>query len=103
MQIEQALNLNTQAERTLQDYLRVAKENELPQQYLSRIYRAASSLEFDLRRFAAALDLTKRADAVLQKLEVDEDLSSRTSLKRDLAMALSAQKNTTKRSGNLMP
>ncbi len=92
MQIEQALNLNTQAEKTLQEYLRVAKENELPQQYLSRIYRAAGGLEFDLRRFAAARDLAMRADAVLQKLGFADGLSSRTSLKRDLAMALSAQK-----------
>jgi CHAT domain-containing protein len=59
------------AERTLNEYVRVSSEFELAPKQMADLYLQASSLRFDRRMFSDAADLARKSDAVLAGLGAD--------------------------------
>ncbi len=81
-----------EAEKSLIQYIRYAREVQLPANYLSGIYSSASGLRFAQREFVAAEKLARQADEVLQKQGVDAVETSRLDKAMPIWMALAAQK-----------
>lgn len=80
------------AENTLTEYVRYAREVQLPAPYLSGIYATAGNLRFAQREFAQSEQFIRRSDAVLERLGWEPTRANRTNLARDMFIALAGQK-----------
>jgi CHAT domain-containing protein len=80
------------AEKGLAQYLRLAREVQLPADYVSGIYATASNLRFAQREFAMAEKLARQADAALDKIGQDPLSANRVDRTVNIYMALAAQK-----------
>ncbi len=80
------------AEKSLAEYLRLAKEVQLPANYLSGIYASAGNLRFAQREFVLAEKLARQADAVLDKQGQEPLTADRVDRAANIFMALAGQK-----------
>jgi CHAT domain-containing protein len=80
------------AERSLSDYLRFAREVQLPANYLSGIYASAGLLRFAQREFVLAERLARQADAVLEKQGQEPLSADRVDRAENIFIALAGQK-----------
>jgi CHAT domain-containing protein len=81
-----------EAEKALTQYIRYAREVQLPANYLSGMYASASTLRFAQREFVAAEKLARLADEVLEKQGVDALHIARLDSAMPIWMAMAAQK-----------
>ncbi len=81
-----------EAEKGLAQYLRLAREVQLPADYVSGIYATASNLRFAQREFAMAEKLARQADAALDKIGQDPLSTNRVDRTVNIYMALAGQK-----------
>ncbi len=72
LEAQRAARRYEDAERTLNDYVRVSRDFELSPMQQADLYLRASEIRFDKRAFSDAVDLAQKSDAVLSKLGVDE-------------------------------
>jgi len=79
------------AEKTLGDYLRYARETNLPPAYLANIYTNVGTLRFSQRSFMAAEQATREGLRTLDQLNADPMHPARINLIRGLFLDLSAQ------------
>jgi CHAT domain-containing protein len=81
-----------EAEKSLADYLRLAREVQLPADYLSGIYASAGLLRFAQREFVVAEKLTRQSDDVLDKQGREPLSVARVDRAVNIFMALVGQK-----------
>ncbi len=82
------------AERTLNDYVRVSREFELSPLQQADLYLRASEIRFDKRDFSDAADLARKSDAVLAQRGLDETHPARLDRARALLLALVGQRSS---------
>lgn len=70
MEAQRAARRFEDAERTFNDYVRFAGQNELSPEQMADLYLRASELRFDRRMFVDAVELARKSDAVLDGLGV---------------------------------
>ncbi|MEN9889689.1 MAG: hypothetical protein RL559_1726, partial [Pseudomonadota bacterium] len=80
------------AEQVLRDYIRFASEEALPAKFRSGIYITAANLRFAQREFAASEQLARKSDQILEELGEDALSPNRAARRRDVFIALAAQK-----------
>ena len=80
------------AEQVLRDYIRFASEEALPVKFRSGIYITAANLRFAQREFAPSEQLARKSDQILEELGEDALSPNRASRRRDVFIALAAQK-----------
>lgn len=80
------------SEKALADYLRFAREVQLPADYLSGIYYTAGKLRFSQREFAEAERLAHKSEEVLAGLGRTPLHGARTRRVQQLIIALSGQR-----------
>jgi CHAT domain-containing protein len=67
LNVQRSAGLLADAEATLQSYIKLSKEMELPLSYLSSIYVAAARLRLSQREFTQSLLFAQRAENVLEQ------------------------------------
>ena len=87
LEAQRAARRYEDAERTLNDYVRVSRDFELSPMQQADLYLRASEIRFDKRVFSDAVDLAQKSDAVLVKLGVDERHPARMARARALLSA----------------
>jgi CHAT domain-containing protein len=80
------------AELALSEYLRYARDVQLPPLYLSGIYTSAANLRFYQREFAAAEALARSADEVMERLNYDRFNTIRVARQQDILIMMIGQK-----------
>lgn len=81
-----------EAELALQEYLRLAREVQLPAKFLSDMYRSAAQLRFAQRAFGPSEQFARRSDAVLAQMGLEPQQRQRLARSRDVLAALVGQK-----------
>jgi len=87
LEAQRAARRYEDAERTLNDYVRVSREFELAPLQEADLYLQASELRFDKRSFGDAIELARKSDALLAKLGMDETHPARIARCRMLLAA----------------